>query len=148
MIQDGDGEVSVQKDTKVYFGEKTEQAGALNWSIANAKAGEKYYLYIPYDAKETDKTMFQSFMLRESAPKLDEATANMSMLSVYDMEVASGGAIVPDKLTEQYAMGAAHMIIAPSDMKSKDVANMIDEIKDIQQEEADMDSISTSGDDW
>ena len=25
---------------------------------------------------------------------------------------------------------------------------MIDEIKDIQQEEADMDSISTSGDDW
>ena len=102
MIQDGDGEVSVQKDTKVYFGEKTEQAGALNWSIANAKAGEKYYLYIPYDAKETDKTMFQSFMLRESAPKLDEATANMSMLSVYDMEVASGGAIAPDKLIEQY----------------------------------------------
>lgn len=36
-----------------------------------------------------------------------------------------------DKLTEQYAMGAAHMIIAPSDMKSKDVANMIDEIKDV-----------------
>ena len=36
-----------------------------------------------------------------------------------------------DKLTEQYAMGAAHMIIAPSNMKSKDVANMIDEIKDV-----------------
>ena len=36
-----------------------------------------------------------------------------------------------DKLTEQYAMGAAHMVIAPSNMKSKDVANMIDEIKDV-----------------
>ena len=36
-----------------------------------------------------------------------------------------------DKLTEQYAMGAMHMIIAPSDMSAIDSRNMIDEINDV-----------------
>ena len=36
-----------------------------------------------------------------------------------------------DKLTEQYAMGAMHMIIATSDMSAIDSRNMIDEINDV-----------------
>ena len=37
-----------------------------------------------------------------------------------------------DKITDEYGMGATHMIIAPSDMSSKDSMNMIDEIKKIE----------------
>ena len=37
-----------------------------------------------------------------------------------------------DKITDEYGMGATHMIIAPSNMPSKDSMNMIDEIKKIE----------------
>lgn len=37
-----------------------------------------------------------------------------------------------DKLTEQYAMGATHIVIAPSDMPEVDARNMIDEMKDVK----------------
>ena len=36
-----------------------------------------------------------------------------------------------DKITDEYGMGATHMIIAPSDMLSKDSMNMIEEIKKV-----------------
>ena len=93
VVKDGDGEVTFTKETKEFFGTKSENSASAKLSIKGAQEGETYYLYLPYDAKKSDTPIYQNFMFKAESPDIDWYTESPSYISVGDVPVASGGSI-------------------------------------------------------
>lgn len=95
---DGDFEPEKQSVTlnkEDYFGEKTEGAASLQWTIKDAEAGEQYIIYLPYTQEVSDTPVYENFMLKTSAPKLTENDdmEDMAFLVVGDTEIPESGLI-------------------------------------------------------
>lgn len=60
--------VSVNLNSKDYFGEKEQKAKSLEWTIKGAEVGEIYHIYLPYTAKVSDTPVYNSMMVKIQAP--------------------------------------------------------------------------------
>lgn len=96
VVSDGEGTVSVEKDSNTFFGKKEANSSSLRFSVKNAKEGEYYTIYIPYEIGKSNEPIYHNFMIREDAPELGSDYA-MSVMGVFDVPVASGGAVDPQQ---------------------------------------------------
>lgn len=90
VLNDGEGEVSIEKDKEHFFGTKNADSASVRWSVKNAKEGETYYLCIPYHLEKSDTSIYHSYMFKEDAPELDYDMP--SIMEIYDFAVTSGSA--------------------------------------------------------
>ena len=93
VLNDGSGEVSIKADKEKFFGTKHADSSSMQWNIKNAKAGETYYMCIPYHLEKSGTPIFHSYMLKIEAPDLEAVIeTNISTIKIYDFSVASGAA--------------------------------------------------------
>lgn len=91
VVTDGEGEVTLTKETKKFFGTKSENSASAKLTVKNAKEGDVYNLYIPYEAEKSDTPVYQNFMFR--ADVLSDVAEYGAYVDVYDASVATGGSV-------------------------------------------------------
>lgn len=105
---EGQQEVTLVKDD--FFGEKTQDAQALQWKITGAEKGEMYVLYLPYEQEASSTPVHLNMMLKSQAPDLvidpDAFFVECSALWLEDLPIAEDGSYSEDDLETIGAIGA------------------------------------------
>lgn len=100
----GDANVSVEVSNQEYVSAVNGNKNSLKWSIKNAKAGDVYSLYIPYEREESSTPYHQTFHMRSDVPVMDQDkmindwSYMPSTMNIYDSKVTTGGAITDENL--------------------------------------------------
>lgn len=94
----GDGEVQVSVTNEQYFGGKSDTNKSLKWTITGAKADNYYYLYLPYNVKQSDTEIYAGMALKINGPSMSlgeienfEDFLNLSCLNFADYKLDDNG---------------------------------------------------------
>lgn len=97
---EGHQEVILTKED--FFGEKTEDAQAIQWNITGAEAGDNYILYLPYEQEASSTPVHFNMMLKQQAPDLvfdaNEVFVQHSALWVGDLLIAEDGSYTDEDI--------------------------------------------------
>lgn len=103
----GTGDVKVSTTNEQYFGEKSSSNKSLNWTITDAKADSYYYLYLPYDIKQSDTETYAAMALRINGPSINwnemdsfEDLFDLSLLHIADYTLDENGKFKIDDIEE------------------------------------------------
>ena len=104
---EGHQEVVLTKND--FFGEKTEEAQAMQWNITGAKAGENYVLYLPYEQEASSTPVYLHMMLKTQAPDLTADLGSLfiecTTLWVEDLLISEDGSYTEDDLETIGSLG-------------------------------------------
>ena len=101
---DGAVDSVVTLSSEEYVSAANGNTKSLNWQIKDAKEGDTYTLYLPYNKEESSTPIHQAFALRYASPEMDwERFANEldywpSAMDVYDGKLVTGSAVAVDDL--------------------------------------------------
>lgn len=108
--QDGSATVAVTQCSEYYAEQAAEGKNSLKWSITNARMGESYMLYFPYEKKKSETAKYESFFYRVVQPEFSwsryyaEEDYFPIQIVVTDQKIADG------KLDEERTIGSEYCI--------------------------------------
>ena len=89
---------SVSLTNEDYFGQKTEDAKALQWNITGATEDGEYYLYLPYHQESSDTPVYLNLMIKASSPQNATGEKTMIQFMIGDAKVKENGEVDIDNV--------------------------------------------------
>ena len=108
--QDGSAMVTLNQCKEYYAEQAAGGKTSLKWSITNARMGESYMLYFPYEKRQSETVKYESFFYRVEQPEFSwskyyaEEKYFPIQITVTDQKVADG------KLNEERVIGSEYCI--------------------------------------